>query len=426
MDAKIKESERELIQLRIQRDELVRKEELEEAQQMERVVELRRKRELELTQHYEKTRKVEESRRDTYRKKSQNDMNMLKAAIQALVVRRNVEVSGVQNKFESSFARDYKKINEEMTSTIQSIQSSQLEEFTLQIQDFTAKVRGYLESEISIIHELVSTVKGCGSHDVLSEDDSVDMDESLDNGKFKMTSGLVSLCSFLRDEPKLMTDVVSSVLAESRKRARESHLDSLSLIPCDSVNSDSVTFSGGYPCISEHKDELSNEHWSRQARLVTGPENALYAEPSEAPLFQEAHAEYMCKRLLVREHIRSKKRKLHHRWKELCFEYLDRQRSRADEQCDSKEYVTENMDISTLNNEAQDYGARGNNPYRRPRRVANLGSGTSIIGSDVVRSEYEQEQIIAKLTAQEALEKKIIYGGCPLPRQRCAVEKVSV
>jgi hypothetical protein len=177
-------------------------------------------------------------------------------------------------------------------------------------------------------------------------------------------------------------------------------------------------------CVDEH--EWSNEHWSQLARLVTGPENALYTEPSEAPLFQEINAEYLRNRELVREHIRSKKRKLHNRWKELSLEYLDLQRSRVNEP-EIAGYATEVMIMDpNCNYETQELGVRGNNPYRRPRRVANIGTGSNTIGSDVVRSEYEQEQIIAKLTAQEALEKKIIHGGCTVPRQRCKVEKVSM
>ena len=63
-------------------------------------------------------------------------------------------------------------------------------------------------------------------------------------------------------------------------------------------------------------------------------------------------------------------------------------------------------------------GVRGNNPYRRPRRGINSG--------DVIRSDYEMEQMIAEMAAKEAMEKRIREGGCSLPRQRCLVENVSV
>jgi hypothetical protein len=57
-------------------------------------------------------------------------------------------------------------------------------------------------------------------------------------------------------------------------------------------------------------------------------------------------------------------------------------------------------------------GRSSNNPYRRARR------------GNEVRSEYEQEQIIAEITAKEAMEKRIKHGGSKLPRQICRLERV--
>jgi hypothetical protein len=51
------------------------------------------------------------------------------------------------------------------------------------------------------------------------------------------------------------------------------------------------------------------------------------------------------------------------------------------------------------------------NPYRRARR------------GNEVRSEYEQEQIIAEIAAKEALEKRILFGGSDLPRQVGSLER---
>jgi hypothetical protein len=51
------------------------------------------------------------------------------------------------------------------------------------------------------------------------------------------------------------------------------------------------------------------------------------------------------------------------------------------------------------------------NPYRRARR------------GNEVRSEYEQEQIIAEIAAKEALEKRITFGGTDLPRQIGSLER---
>ena len=79
---------------------------------------------------------------------------------------------------------------------------------------------------------------------------------------------------------------------------------------------------------------------------------------------------------------------------------------------------------SNCNNNNNDYSRGNANPYRRPRRGNGGMTSTSInIGvGDVVRSEYEQEQIIAELTAKEAMEKRISTGSCPLPRQQCQLE----
>jgi hypothetical protein len=52
---------------------------------------------------------------------------------------------------------------------------------------------------------------------------------------------------------------------------------------------------------------------------------------------------------------------------------------------------------------------RSSNPYRRARGV---------------RSEYEQEQIIAELAAKEAMEKRIAFGGCKPTPQIHTLEKV--
>ena len=43
-----------------------------------------------------------------------------------------------------------------------------------------------------------------------------------------------------------------------------------------------------------------------------------------------------------------------------------------------------------------------------------------------MRSDYEQEQIIAEIAAKEAMEKRIKDGGCSLPRQRGWLENVSL
>jgi hypothetical protein len=64
-------------------------------------------------------------------------------------------------------------------------------------------------------------------------------------------------------------------------------------------------------------------------------------------------------------------------------------------------------------NNLEQGGRSTNNPYRRARR------------GNEVRSEYEQEQIIAEIAAREAMEKRISHGGSKIPRQECPLERVS-
>jgi hypothetical protein len=425
MDNKIKEYERDLVQLRMERDDLLKKEQQEEAEQLQREEELKKKRELDIAKKYQDCRNVENMRRDEARSRCQQDISTWKATMQSLTAQRNTAVREVQDNMKESLARDVKKMNEEASSVIESIQSSYWAEITSSVQALVLQARGLLESETVTIHELTSKLKACGSDELLSLHDGTNEDESNEIDIFKKNPGLSSIYPLLRDDPQSMSDIVSSVMIENRKRAKESHLDSLSMIPCSSENDSDTAIFSFHDINHSGEYEWTNEHWSRLTRLVTGPENALYTEPSQTALFYESNVEYLQKRHLVREHIRSKKRKLYHRWKELCLECVALQRSQLNTPKDLRGSFIEYSDVPTLNFEAQEQlGVRGNNPYRRPRRVANLGSGPSSIGSDIVRSEYEQEQIIAQLTAQEALEKKIIYGGCSLPRQRCKVEKV--
>lgn len=413
IDLRIKESERELAQLRTESEELLKKEEEERVQQIQKELERKIKREVEITQKYEKTRKIEHQKRDIDREKYRNELNMLQSSIQDLTSKRNAQASEVQEEFKVSFSREFDQMNALVLIHIQAAHILRWNELAPHIQTFIEQLKFNLEAEISIINETALILKSLGSDDKLCEEYIMTVNESDDDSGVAITSKLEALSSMLKDEPMLMADVVSSVLLESRKRARQSHLDTLSLIPIDDTR-----FTP-----SEDEHNWSNENWSLLARSVTGPENALYIEPSEAPLFRETHTQYLQDRELVRDHIRSKKRRLHNRWKELSLEYLNIQRSTVNE---LPEFVGIATEIIISDPDAPDLGVRGNNPYRRPRRVANLGTGSNTMGSDVVRSEYEQEQIIAKLTAQEALEKKIIHGGCPLPRQRCQLENVRI
>jgi hypothetical protein len=150
-------------------------------------------------------------------------------------------------------------------------------------------------------------------------------------------------------------------------------------------------------------------------------------------------------RPLVLEHVRAKKRKLKHRWEELSLEYMIRQQLYVDEHEPSGKSLSDygatqnksagvrssilggkskpNRDV--FNNDISGGGGGNSRSFRRQRRGIGNASTNSGLSSDVVRSEYEQEQIIAQLTAKDAMEKRIAFGGSKLPRQICQLERVS-
>jgi len=236
------------------------------------------------------------------------------------------------------------------------------------------------------------------------------------------------LCTFvdsMKDSPNHMSDIISTILHENKRRAKEAHLDVMSIIP--------DSFDSFYPSglIKKQQETQRNGlYTNNMARQVTGPGDALYLEPSQTPLYQTIERNYVAVRLLVREHVRGKKRKLFNRWTKLAQEYVIRQESNSSKSSIEASDITtnntvkESVSITGIRNrntfDSNLAGGRGA-PYRRARRGAGLQSNMG--SSDIVRSDYEQEQIIKELTAKDAMEKRIKQGGSKLPRQRIALEK---
>ena len=221
-----------------------------------------------------------------------------------------------------------------------------------------------------------------------------------------------------------LVGMVSSIIEENKRRAREAQLESLSLIP----------FTPGVEASSDPSTK-TNEQWANEARQVTGLADALYTEPSESPYFDVANDTHALIEPLVTEYIRDKHRRLQDRWEELAEEYMIRKeiydKTHTIRLAKEKSIGAKSVKTSILGSKPSAIGRGGiisagerttGNPYRRARR-GNAGAGGSGYG-DVVRSEYEQEQIIAELTAKEAMEKRIKHGGSKLPRQVCDLEKV--
>ena len=218
------------------------------------------------------------------------------------------------------------------------------------------------------------------------------------------------------DAPGKMASLISSVLEDNQRIAAEAHHETLASIPYFPQSEEDLAATRNSPT-----SVVTNEEWSNRARKVTGLHDALYSDPSDVPMFKENNESFLELGPQIKERIRVTKKKLKKRWEDLANQYLVRQiafneETGVNETSERGGFfsitgrVDESGEIQPLGN------VRGNNPYRRPRRGVSPG--------DVVRSEYEQEQIIAEIAAKEAMEKRIKEGGCALPHQRGALENV--
>ena len=242
---------------------------------------------------------------------------------------------------------------------------------------------------------------------------------------------LNSLLFSMKDEPEEMSNLIASIYQNNRQVATHAQEKALSLIAFTPL----VEGNSPPSLMTEQDVDVDDnamlghyfQQWSNSARQVTGQSDALYNEPSQTPHFESIKQNNETMRGLVKEHIRSKKRKLHTRWVELAEEYVVRQEKYSKETTiASSSYTsadTENLPILAGGNDFSPDASGGRstaNPYRRARRGAVSGMG----GSDVVRSEYEQQQIIAQLEAKANMERRIKKGRSELPRQQCQLEKV--
>ncbi|KAL7464323.1 hypothetical protein ACHAXS_004658, partial [Conticribra weissflogii] len=222
----------------------------------------------------------------------------------------------------------------------------------------------------------------------------------------------VSSATNTKDTRSDMAKLISSVLAQNQRLAAQANLASLAAIPyfpnpaeCEEQQDKNED---GKPT----RQVLSNEQWSNRARQVTGLATALYVDPMEVPSFVTNNESFIELAPRIKECIRVKNQKLKRRWLDLAEQYVVRQMTYNEEMGLNTETSQRggffSVPIGKTEEPEATTSVRGNNPYRRPRR--------GITAGDVVRSEYEQEQIIAEITAKEAMEKRIKEGGCALPR----------
>jgi hypothetical protein len=228
-----------------------------------------------------------------------------------------------------------------------------------------------------------------------------------------------------------MANLIASINADNKRRAVESQMLSMAMLPGDTDAHDHQspddTPSQLEPT-TDPKHKKTAEEWSAMAKQVAGLADALYSDPSDAPYYEHNERTHSIIGPSVKEYIRDKRMRLVNYWTELAEEYevrkllYDKQQSKLAKKGKQRGVsVSSRKSILEKTSERSSADAGGvilesgrssNNPYRRARR------------GNEVRSEYEQEQIIAEITAKEAMEKRIKHGGCKLPRQICRLERV--
>ncbi|MGK3735730.1 MAG: hypothetical protein ACI90V_002571, partial [Bacillariaceae sp.] len=229
-----------------------------------------------------------------------------------------------------------------------------------------------------------------------------------------------------------LDDIVNSITLENKRKVKEAHMLAFSFAD-PHLGLDTYEFNNPLQASSfEERDpkyRKTFEEWSIMAKQVTGLSTRLYSEPSETPYYEQNERNHASVGPLVKEYVRDKQIRLNKHWTMLAEEYEVRKRLYEKHQrklakkatrvsitsrksiLGNKESKEKPDDKGTKTIEAS--GRSSNNPYRRARR------------GNEVRSEYEQEQIIAEIAAREAMEKRITHGGSKLPRQIVPLERVS-
>ena len=227
-------------------------------------------------------------------------------------------------------------------------------------------------------------------------------------------------------------DVVKSILAQNQRKAAEMHVMASSMV----VTSSDESSADNKQDWIDPKHGISSADWTQKIRMVTGPANAIYNEPSEAPFFKQNANLHKAIAPLVKEYVRDKKRRIDSAFSDLAEEYdyrkrkynkhlmLQRRRGKAGGSSRGSLSISRQSILGgkpaansgtapTAGVTAGVVAGRStSNPYRRARR------------GNEVRSEYEQEQIIAELAAKEAMEKRIAFGGCKPAQQILPLEQV--
>lgn len=267
----------------------------------------------------------------------------------------------------------------------------------------------------------------------------LETEKSMASKATEIPEQLKDIFESVMDEADDLNSIVRGVMEQNQQRAAQAHLQSISMVVPSAILNSSEALSPP-KLVQELPEDDDNEfleyvaEWTKKTQLVKGIADAIYTEPQDAPLFEKNHNQHKEISLIVKEHVRNTKRKLHDRWTELAEEYAIREKVyEKNTKRDSTNIHSPSFGGSysifgerrggggSENVTVEPSGTRStNNPYRRPRR------GLQVAGGDIVRSDYEQEQIIQQLTAQANMEKRIKQGKSDIPRQVCAEEKVRI
>jgi len=230
-----------------------------------------------------------------------------------------------------------------------------------------------------------------------------------------------------------LEDIVNSITSENKRKVKEAHALSLAIAD-PHFGLDAYEFKTSLQQDASHevrdpKYKKTFEEWSIMANQVTGLSTSLYSEPSESPYYEQNERNHASVGPLVKEYVRDKQKRLNKHWLMLAEEYEVRKRLYEKQQrklAKKAQRVSVTSRKSIMGKKEKEKpvdkgpktiesgGRSSNNPYRRARR------------GNEVRSEYEQEQIIAEIAAREAMEKRISHGGSKLPRQVGPLERVSI
>lgn len=337
-----------------------------------------------LEEEAEKVKQREQAFEELKQKKKEEHESKLKD----ILLKRRVELE-----------KEQKQANELLETKIKVAQEAKRKVLEGEIKDQIQTASHSLDQDIAKARKEYDRVYQAATK---SESEAVAMEAEFRQkqisykGSNKDTSGTGSL------NQQNTSEVVARILAENQRKAAEGHSMCFFFAEGEPKHSNDVEF-------VDPKFHRTAFEWNAMTKAVTGPGDALYNEPVDAPYFEQNEKTHKQIGRAVKEYVREKKRKLDSRMMELAEEYDYRKRKYAKymhkfghhakhssgraSMSVSRQSILGGKPASSSSTPANILGTAAarasSNPYRRARR------------GNEVRSEYEQEQIIAELAAKE-------------------------